>query len=261
MVSARLNKRTLQMNTPNLVLHCGANAVERTALSGVVIPKTTESYKPLPYCDFVDMVEDQLQEFGFRFGNEAHALMKDGSRYFGIASLLNGKQNEQHALVVGMRSSLDKSIAPSIAFGADCFVCDNLSFTGEVVISRKQTRFIGDDIRPLIYDAVSNVTVMQQNQDRRFEIYQNTKVLSNKAGAVICEMYRRGIVNTTKLGKVIEEWDNPKHDFGGRTAWRLFNATTEALKGTPVLDMPQRTIKLQTLLDEVTDAPRLLKAA
>ncbi len=102
---------------------------------------------------------------------------------------------------------------------------------------------------------------MRQNQDRRFEIYQDTKVQSNKAGAVICEMYRRGIVNTTKLGKVIEEWDNPSHDFGGRTAWRLFNATTEALKGTPVLDMPQRTIKLQSLLDEVTDAPRLLKAA
>ncbi len=249
------------MNAPNLMLHCGADAVERTALSGVVIPASTQSYKPLPYCDFVDMVEDQLQEFGFRFGNEAHGLMKDGSKYFGLANLINGAANDQHALVVGLRSSLDKSIAPSIAFGSQVFVCDNLAFTGEVTISRKQTRFIGDDIRPLIYDAVSNVTTMRINQDRRFEIYQDTKILSNKAGEVICEMYRRGIVNTTKLGKVIEEWDNPSHDFGNRTAWRLFNATTEALKGTPVLDMPGRTIKLQTLLDEVTDAPRLLKAA
>jgi len=160
-----------------------------------------------------------------------------------------------------LRSSLDKSIAPSIAFGSQVFVCDNLAFTGEVTISRKQTRFIDNDIRPLIHDAVANVTTMRVNQDRRFEIYQNTKILSNKAGAVICEMYRRGIVNTTKLGKVIEQWDKPDHDFGPRTAWRLFNATTEALKGTPVLDMPTRTIKLQTLLDEVTDTPRLLQLA
>ena len=249
------------MNAPNLMLHCGANAVERDALSGVVIPKATQSYKPLPYCDFVDMVQDQLQDFGFRFDGEAHGLMKDGSKYFGIANLVNGAANDQHALVVGLRSSLDKSIAPSIAFGSQVFVCDNLAFTGEVTISRKQTRFIGNDIRPLIYDAVANVTQMRKNQDRRFEIYQDTKILSNKAGAVICEMYRREIVNTTKLGKVIEEWDNPSHDFGGRTAWRLFNATTEALKGTPVLDMPTRTIKLQTLLDEVTDTPRLLQQA
>ena len=249
------------MNEPNLMLHCGANAVEREALSGVVIPKATRSYQPLPYDNFVDMVQDELADFGFRFGTEAHGLMKDGSKYFGIANLLNGSDNEQHALVVGLRSSLDKSIAPSIAFGSQVFVCDNLAFTGEITISRKQTTFINNDIRPMIRDAVSKVSIMRDNQNRRFEIYQDSRIVTAKAGALICEMYRRGIVNTSRMGKVIEQWDNPDHDFGGRTAWRLFNAVTEALKGSPVLDMPQRTIKLQTLLDEVTEAPKLLQAA
>jgi len=249
------------MSNLNLMLHCGANAVERDALSGVVIPAETQSYKPLAYNNFVDMVQDELATFGFRFGEEQHGLMKDGSKYFGLAELLNSHNSEQHALVVGLRSSLDKSIAPSIAFGAGVFVCDNLSFTGEVVIKRKQTRFIGDEIRGLIHDAVGNVHAMRKNQDRRFEIYQDTKLTTKKAGAVICEMYRRGVVNTTKIGKVIEQWDTPDHDFGNRSSWRLFNAATEALKGTSVIDMPARTIALQGLLDEVSDVPALLKLA
>jgi len=243
------------------MLHCGANAVDRNALEGVVIPAETNSYKPLPYSNFVDMVQDELADFGFRFGEEQHGLMKDGSKYFGLAELLNCHNSEQHALVVGLRSSLDKSIAPSIAFGAGVFVCDNLSFTGEVVIKRKQTRFIGNDIRPMIHDAVGQVHNMRKNQDRRFEIYQDSKLTTAKAGAVICEMFRRGVVNTTKIGKVIEQWDTPDHDFGDRSAWRLMNAATEALKGTSVIEMPARTIALQGLLDTVTGADKLLKAA
>lgn len=249
------------MSNLNLMLHCGANAVDRNALEGVVIPAETNSYKPLPYSNFVGMVQDELADFGFRFGEEQHGLMKDGSKYFGLAELLNCHNSEQHALVVGLRSSLDKSIAPSIAFGAGVFVCDNLSFTGEVVIKRKQTRFIGNDIRPMIHDAVGQVHNMRKNQDRRFEIYQDSKLTTAKAGAVICEMFRRGVVNTTKIGKVIEQWDTPDHDFGDRSAWRLMNAATEALKGTSVIEMPARTIALQGLLDTVTGADKILKAA
>jgi len=251
------------MNTyqPKLCLHAGASEVERNALSGVVIPAKTRSYNPMPYANFVDMVQDELANIGFRFGGESHALMKDGSKYFGIASLLNGSDNEQHALTVGMRSSLDKSIAPAIAFGSAVFVCDNMAFTGEVTLKRKQTRFINADIRPMIADAVGRVKGMRDNQNRRFEIYQGVPLTTAKAGAVICEMFRRDIINPSRMGKVISEWDAPTYEHGGRSAWRLFNAATEALKGSPVIELPTKTIKLQTLLDEVSGADTQLKLA
>ncbi len=252
------------MNTyqPKLCLHAGAAEVERSALEGVIIPAATRSYSPLPYADFVNMVEDELANIGFRFGGQSHAVMKeDQSKYFGIATLLNGSDNEQHALTVGMRSSLDKSIAPAVAFGSSVFVCDNLAFTGEVTLKRKQTTNNLRDIRPMIIDAVSRVKGMRDNQNRRFELYQDTKLTTARAGAVIAEMYRREIVNTSKIGKVIEEWDNPSFAHGNKTAWRLFNAATEALKGSPVIQLPTRTIALQGLIDEVTDAGSRLQLA
>lgn len=245
----------------NLILHCGAHAVERSALSNVELPPSTRSYQPVRYDELVNLAQDALGDIGFRFANEAHGLMKDGSKYFGLMELTNGAENETHALVMGVRASLDKSMAPSFAFGSQVFVCDNLAFTGEIVLKRKQTTFIQRDLRALVVDAVGHVKVMRQRQDARFEIYQESHVTHVKAGAIICEMYRRGIVNASRLGKVIEQWDEPAHDFGGRTAWRLFNATTEALKGSPVFDMPARTIKLQGLLDTITDVEKRLSTA
>lgn len=255
------------MNNIDLCLHCGANEVSREQLALVEVPEATRSYVPLPYADFVNLVEDQLSGIGFRFGEQAYAINNKnldhktgelvenvkGTKFFGIAELLNGSNSDVNALVVGLRSSLDMSIAPSIAFGSQVFVCDNLSFTGEVVIKRKQTTYGRIELPGLIAEAVTHVSAMRDNQNRRFEHYQETKLTTQRAGAVICEMYRRGIVNTSRIGKVIEQWDEPTHDFGPRTAWRLFNATTEALKGSPVFDVPNRTIGLQALLDEATD--------
>lgn len=255
----------------NLVLHCGANELPRADLARVPVPAATRSYNPLPYADFVNIVEDQLASIGFRFGEQSYAINKKardhrtgellpnvkGSKFFGIAELLNGSNSDVNALVVGLRSSLDMSIAPSIAFGSQVFVCDNLSFTGEVVIKRKQTTYGRIELPALINEAVQGVAIMRDNQNRRFEHYQETTINKRTAGAVIVEMYRRGIVNTSRLGKVIEQYDEPAHDFGGRTAWRLFNATTEALKGSPVFDMPTRTMGLQALLDEATNLPKL----
>jgi len=43
--------------------------------------------------------------------------------------------------------------------------------------------------------------------------------------------------------------------------WRLFNAATEALKGTNIHEMPNRTIELQALCDEYTQFLPIAAAA
>ena len=243
------------MNTPKLCLHAGASEVERQMLTTIVLPEETKSYCPVGHAPLLDLVEDQMREVGFRFGTEAHSLTKDGARYFGIIQLLNGidMASEQHALVMGLRNSYDKSFPAALAFGSHVFVCDNLAFTGEVTISRRHTVNVWRDLPALITSAVSQTKVMAHNQTLRFEHYQESKIKGNIADHLIVEMLRQGIVNTSRVEKVVKEWDEPSHDFGGRTAWRLFNAATEALKGSPLPQMPQRTITLQALLDQVTD--------
>lgn len=240
------------MRTPNLMLHCGANEVRRTDLGQIMLPETTETYCPIGHNTLVDLVQDKLDLVGFRFGVESHALTKEGNRYFGLVQLMNGSDNDQHALVLGIRNSLDKSFPAAIAFGSQVFVCDNLAFSGEIKISRKHTKYIMRDLPGLVEFAVSKTTMMKENQEARFELWQQTKLSDLRASQIICNMVRQNVINTSRVKKVIDEWDEPSHDFGGRTAWRLFNATTEALKGAPLHDIPPRTMGLQAMLDDIS---------
>jgi hypothetical protein len=239
------------MNTPNLMLHCGAEEVARTDLNLVELPNKTRTFCPIGHAPFVDLVQDRLQDVGFHFGTESHSLTKQGKRYFGLVQLMNGTAaNDDHALVLGIRNSIDKSFPAALAFGSQVFVCDNLAFSGEVKVTRKHTTNIWRDLPGLVSSAVSKTAYMQETQEERFEYYKEARISTSKADHIIVEMLRREVITTTRVGKVVQEWDNPSHDFGNRTAWRLFNATTEALKGAPLHEMPTRTIILQGLLDQ-----------
>jgi hypothetical protein len=244
------------MNAPNLMLHSGANEVERQALEGVLLPPATDTYMPIGHDTIVDLAEDRLNEMGFRFGAQAHSLTHDNQRYFGLVELLNGAQTEQHALVVGLRNSIDKSFPAAMGFGSHVFVCDNLAFGAEIRFSRKHTIHIMRDLPDLIGRAVNQTTLFKQNQDARFEFYQETRITNLRADHVILDMLRMGAINTSRVQKVVNEWDHPSYEHGDRTAWRLFNAATEALKpsnkGVPLHDLPPRTIRLQSLMDKVS---------
>ena len=250
------------MSNLNLMLHCGAAAVERAQLAEVELPETTRTYCPVGHDTLLDLVEDRMDAVGFHFGEQAHGLTKDGDRYFGLVQLTNGASSDSHALVMGVRNSLDKKFPASLAFGSQVFVCDNLAFTGEITVARKHTTNIMRDLPNLITAAVSNTAAMRDNQDARFEAYKHANLTDLRAHNMIIELVRSGALNTSRVKKVVDQWHEPNHDFGDKTVWRLFNAVTEALKGSPLHDMPSRTIDMQAVCDRTTNfVPQFQMAA
>ena len=238
------------MNDLNLCLHCGASAVPVTKLAQVQLPEATKTYCPIPHDFLLETVKVKLADAGFAVEKEAHALTHDGARYFGLMQLVNGTSNKEHALVAGIRNSLDKSFAAGFSCGAGVFVCDNLSFTGEVVMNRKHTARIMEHLPGLITAAVSQTALMRDNQAKRFEFYQGVALGDWTADHLIMEMMRRGVIAPSRVTKIWREWEEPSHDFGPQTLWRLFNAATETLKGTGLHRMPGITIELQSILDD-----------
>ncbi len=66
-------------------------------------------------------------------------------------------------------------------------------------------------------------------------------------------MYRQGIINIQRIPDVVNQWDEPKFkEWGDRTAWRLFNATTFALNGR-VAENPSVTRQLHNVIDGVCE--------
>ncbi len=142
-------------------------------------------------------------------------------------------------------------------------MCANLQFGGEITVGHKHTSRITVNLPGLIYNAVSNVKSMKANQEARFDRYRDFDLTDRDAADIIVNrwLYDVQAINTSRIAKVVQEWYEPSYDHGPKTAWRLMNAATEALKGCNIQEMPARTIGLQAVLDEVCDFTPLAAAA
>lgn len=73
------------------------------------------------------------------------------------------------------------------------------------------------------------------------------------ADHAILTMYRSDIIGVQRIADVVEQWERPTHDWGDKTAWRLFNAATFALAGK-VAERPDLTKQLHRVIDGVCES-------
>ena len=181
--------------------------------------------------------------------NQAHALSHAGDRYFGLIQVTNDAREGDYAWVLGLRNSHDKRFPAGIVAGAQVFVCDNLSFHGEVELSRKHTRFINRDLPMLTQRVIGQLQEKWHHQEQRIETYREFRLDNRDAHDLMVRAVDVGVCPVTILPKVVQEWRKPSHEaFRPRNAWSLFNGFTEALKGNLPL-LPGRTQALHGLMD------------
>jgi hypothetical protein len=239
------------MQALNLVVHCGGQKVEREALAGVKTPRGTETWFPIPHAKLLDGVQKTVEKSGLRVVAEAHALACEGLRYFGLLQLANGSNPADYSLVVGLRNSHDRSIVAGLAVGSGVFVCDNLAFSGDVVIGRKHTRNVERDLPTLIEGAVGRLGELRLHQDSRIAAYKKTEFSDGRAHDLVIQALDSRVVPVTRIPDVLKEWREPRHpEFGKeKNAWRLFNAFTETLKDSSLFNRPVATQALHGLMD------------
>jgi hypothetical protein len=121
-------------------------------------------------------------------------------------------------LMLRRPNSHDKSLPIGIAFGSRVFVCDNLAFSADHVISASKETPLSDQL----------------------------------ADHAILDLYRKEVIGVQAIGHVLKAFEEPPHDWGDRTAWRLFNAATYALAGK-VAEKPDLTKQLHQVIDGVCE--------
>ena len=247
------------MTTLNLTLHAGAARTDRSAVEAVKTPRKTETWHPIPHARFVDGVIKSLDRSGLHVVTEAHALGRDGARYFGMFQVQNGKNPADYSLVVGLRNSHDKSFPAGLVVGSGVFVCDNLAFSGEVRIGRKHTVNIERDLPGLIQSAVGRIGDLRKHQDRRIEAYKSREITDTQAHDLMIQALDARIAPVTYIPEILKEWRAPRHaEFAeAKNGWRLFNAFTEVLKESSLFERPRATQALHGLLDQACSVAAL----
>jgi hypothetical protein len=235
-----------------LVLHCGAHSVSREQVLEVKTPDHTESWYPIPHDRLITRVEEALTTLNMRVVESAHALTKGGDRYFGLLRVANcQKTDADYGYVLGLRNSHDKAFTASLAVGASVFVCDNLSFSGEITIARKHTRFIEDDLPRLTGNAVGLLSQKWSVMNDRIAKYKEVMLTDSTTHDFIIRAVDIQACTLQQIPSILKEWRTPRHpEFAvTKSAWRLFNAFTEVAKETSLAMLPQRTIRLHGLMD------------
>lgn len=239
-----------QRRHPNLLLHCGAKAVERELLSRVRTPRATETWTPIPHMELIRRVEQTLTANNLTIGTQAHSLSHEGQRYFGIMEIQGRSTDPEYCLVLGLRNSHDKTFPAGIVAGSSVFCCDNLAFSGEVKLARKHTRFISRDLPFLVQQAVGRLLDKWNDQDLRINAYRNTDLEDREAHDLIIRATDVGACSNRLVPVVLKQWRESNHEqFHARNVWSLFNAFTEALKDSDLGVLPKRTEALHALMD------------
>ncbi len=222
-----------------LMLHCGAEAVERDELRNAVTPPATETHFPIPHHMLVDQIQRHLQGVGWQVDEEHHGLTKDGDRYFGVFELSKPRPkggdgtalapaNPDWTICCGIRNSHDKSFAAQMAAGSRVFVCDNLAFSGTVKLARKHTRHIVRDLSRFTHRAITRIGEQFTRQEDQIAAYKGTTITDKDAALLVVDGVKRGVLPNQVVTAVFDEWREPTHEcFEERTLWSLFNAVTE----------------------------------
>lgn len=192
-------------------------------------------HSPLNYGEFVDMIDDKLEGHEIQVVNEQFAVKHDHSQFFGLLEVVTPQHTDRDwSLKIGIRGSHDGSISRGITFGSNVLVCSNLCFHGELgLFKTRQTLNIRDRLPALIDAAIAQIPVAEESNLVRFDKYRTTKISESEGSNMLIYMHRKGLLNASQLSTAAMEWIEPRHEEhneDGATIWRLFNATTEAIK-------------------------------
>lgn len=242
-------------NLVNLRLCYGPKSrpVSFEELSIPSLPAKTDSYVPLGHQNLVSMVKCELEKANLRVMQETFVLWRNGQRMFGLMQVNHPDiVSSESAMIVGIRNSFDKSLPAMITSGNQVFVCDNLAFNGEIVLGRKHTKNIFDDIGALITSAMDVLFAHWNRHFSRVDAYKRTELCDSQAHDIIARMFFAGAIAKTQIADCLEQWHHPNHhEFSDRNLWRLHSAFTEVWKGRLDL-LPSNSKILHAEFDKVS---------
>ncbi|SVD81764.1 uncharacterized protein METZ01_LOCUS434618, partial [marine metagenome] len=145
--------------------HCGASLISLDRLGELNDPVPyTNTHYPIRHDVFVNMAKDAITKGGFEIKSEEYSLLQvdDGKtkkdNMFGLLKVQSRREvMKDTGKVVGLRNSGSMDFRGVLGCGGECFVCDNLVFSAEIIVGRKHTKNIMVDLPGLMTAAVERL--------------------------------------------------------------------------------------------------------
>ena len=228
-----------------LCLHKGGVVVTRAELAEVPVPYATKTYQPVGHVELttrlLTIAQDNLP--GFTMTGERYGLARAGQQLFAV---LNFKgDNSNMGLAFGYRNSYDKSMPDGFAGGASVFVSDNMCLSGDILIMRRHTRFVWDDVEAKAIEACNAAIRNFRKVEVDSELMAKRQISRNAGYAHLGCMFGNDLLSARQIVVAKNEWMHASHtEFAPLNAWSLYNAVTESLKSCPPTEIMEKHVKV-----------------
>jgi hypothetical protein len=203
--------------------------VTRAELLAIPPPPSTPTWKPIAHADLIQAIDRQLLVRGITIAKEQFAIQRGGARLFGVLDLAY-EETEEFCAALGIRTANDRSMALEIAVGVKVLVCDNLTFSGDLIaLRRKHTaRFnLNADISIAIDRYQEHLRTLQGQIGRLKE----RALPDDQAKLMIFEVFAVEILPIRFFPTVAATYFKAQTpDVAPRTYWGLHNVFTRAVK-------------------------------
>jgi hypothetical protein len=207
-----------------LIAHRGAQIVTRAELEAFTPPPGTDTFKPVGHAELVATLTQVMQDRGLHIVREQFAVQKE--KLFGMFDL-EWQRMEEYGAAVGFRHANDKSMPMQIAVGARVFICDNMSFLGELIHTRKHTAKLdlGVELDSAMYRYMQGWRRLVDD----INVQKDTEIEERRAKTLIYDIFRQKILPLRLFPLVTEGYEVATTDQQG-TGWILHNACSAPIK-------------------------------
>lgn len=224
----------------------GNNRVTEAEVIQVPAVPFTRSFHPVHHRQVLDAIRSGVVATGLEIISSEYVLANNGNRMFGIWDLSGG--SEELCWSIGIRNSMDKSMALGITAGTRVFVCDNLAFSGEFVEFRKHTKGLSyDELEFMAYRAMKKMVANLTKFQAWHEGLKNFSLTEWDAKILLVEIMTNSIMPPSKFTRFRDLY------FGGvyeSTLWGFHETMTDMWRDNNLLTLPQKNRMLNLVLDD-----------
>lgn len=194
------------------------------------VPPSTDTYSAVSHIDIHNTVLAKLAERNIEIQKVQFKSNRRGTQV--IATYFLDSDDSEFGGMLATRNSYDKTHSVAICAGTSVYICGNGAVMGEMKFIKRHVGEVNNQLESAIEEQLNKVSQMISNTRTLKEDLDSKTFDSYLAGAVIGNLYLKGVLNTTQLEIVKNELSEPSFDYGVEleSMWALFNHVTHSLK-------------------------------
>ncbi|QTA83848.1 Uncharacterized protein dnl_62680 [Desulfonema limicola] len=197
-----------------LLAHCDTKRVEESVVLNAPVIDGTNTWNPVHHSELIIALEKSIHNAGMTISKRDYSLSANSMRMFGLWTL--DKADSSMAYSIGIRNSMDKSMAIGITAGTRVFVCDNLAFSGDFIQFRRHTKNVLEELDMLCTNAVHQMTHnLKEFADwhRKLRTYL---VIRERAELLTFQAMNMGVINPSQFRKFYSLYFDENSPYGDR---------------------------------------------